>query len=322
MSQPDLATILTLVAGVIVVVVMLMLAVTDFLGFVAFSILIAAITFTLYYFGFVTFKLEPRELDVIYNVNPFHKEEVASLPAPTINEVFYVSDNTFTYEQAPLVCKAYGAEIASYGQVEQAYNAGAEWCGYGWSDGGIALFPTQQATWDKMQKDTDPAKRIKCGRPGVNGGYFDPKTKFGVNCYGIRPKKPSGTVPSTDPMMDKLMAMLKKNLSSFVVQPFNSKMWAENPALNIQSSQTATPSASPVPGAAQPTTTQTTTPASPAVTSTLLSAKPSVPEAPKTAPTVTSTSSTSLDEITGTDPIGIITELFNSLEQTASNFIN
>jgi hypothetical protein len=219
-----------------------------------------------------------------------------------------------------MVCKAYGAEIASYGQVEQAYNAGAEWCGYGWSDGGIALYPTQQATWDKMQKDTDPAKRIKCGRPGINGGYFDPKTKFGVNCYGTRPKKPSGSVPSTDPMMDKLMAMLKKNLSSFVVQPFNSKMWAENPAVNIQSSQTPTPSAAPVPGATQPTTTQATTPASPAVTSTLLSAKPTVPEAPKVAPTVTSTST--LTDITGTDPIGVISDLFNNLEQTASNFIN
>jgi hypothetical protein len=320
MSQPDLPAILTLVAGVIVIVVMLMLAVTDFLGFVAFSILIAVISFVLYYFGFITLSVTQRELDVTYNVNPFAKGQTASVPAPTLNEVFYISDNTFTYEQAPLVCKAYGAEIASYSQVEQAYNAGAEWCGYGWSDGGIALFPTQQATWEKMQKDTDPAKRIKCGRPGVNGGYFEPKTKFGVNCYGIRPSKPPGSVPSTDPLMDKLMTMLKKNLSSFVIQPFNSKMWAENPVLNIQASQTSTPSASPVPGAAQPTTTQTTTPSSPAVTSTLLSAKPTVPEAPKTAPTVTSTSS--LNEITGTDPIGIISDLFNNLEQTASNFIN
>ena len=320
MSQPDLPAILTLVAGVIVIVVMLMLAVTDFLGFVAFSILIAVISFVLYYFGFITLSVTPRELDVTYNVNPFAKGQTASVPAPTLNEVFYISDNTFTYEQAPLVCKAYGAEIASYAQVEQAYSSGAEWCGYGWSDGGIALFPTQQATWEKMQKDVDPAKRIKCGRPGVNGGYFEPKTKFGVNCYGTRPKKPSGSVPSTDPMMDKILAMLKKNLSSFVVQPFNSKMWAENPALNIQSSQTATPSAAPVPGATQPTTTQTTTQASPAVTSTLLSANPSVPEPPKTAPTVTSTSS--FTEITGTDPVGIISDLFNNLEQTASNFIN
>jgi hypothetical protein len=324
MSQPDLPIILTLVAGVIVVVVMLMLAVTDFLAFITFSVLIAVISFVLYYFGFVTFKLEPRQLDIIYNVNPFgkrHDDAGTTMPAPVVNEVFYVSDNKFTYEQAPLVCKAYGAEIASYSQVEQAYSAGAEWCGYGWSEGGIALYPTQQATWDKMQKETDPAKRIKCGRPGVNGGYFDPKTKFGVNCYGLRPSKPSGSVPSTDPAIDKLLQMLKKNLNSFVVQPFNSKMWAENPAVNIQAAMTSTPSASPVPGATQPTTSQTTTPSTAAsTTSTLLSSPPA--KAPTTTSTAAPPVSSSSSSSTGTDPMGIISDLFNNLEQTASNFIN
>ena len=29
-----------------------------------------------------------------------------------------------------------------------------------------------------------------CGNPGINGGYFaNPDLKFGVNCYGIKPKK-------------------------------------------------------------------------------------------------------------------------------------
>jgi len=297
MSQPDLPVILTLVAGVIVVVVMMMLAVTDFVAFLAFSILIAAISFVLYYFGFVTFKLESRELDVTYNVDPFAGQKVASAPAPIPTEVFYVSDNKFTYDQASMVCKAYGAEIASYAQVEQAYNAGAEWCGYGWSEGGIALFPTQKATWEKMQKDTNPQNRIKCGRPGVNGGYFDPKTKFGVNCYGIRPSKPTGTIPSTDPAVDKLLDVLKKNLSSFVVQPFNQKMWSENP---IESSQTSTPTASPVPGATQPSTSQTTTTAA------------SVGQASPSASTTT----------TGTNPMGVLTDTFNQLGSSASNFVS
>jgi hypothetical protein len=297
MSQPDLPVILTLVAGVIVVVVMMMLAVTDFVAFLAFSILIAAISFVLYYFGFVTFKLESRELDVTYNVDPFAGQKVASAPAPIPTEVFYVSDNKFTYDQASMVCKAYGAEIASYAQVEQAYNAGAEWCGYGWSEGGIALFPTQKATWEKMEKDTNPQNRIKCGRPGVNGGYFDPKTKFGVNCYGIRPSKPTGTIPSTDPAVDKLLDVLKKNLSSFVVQPFNQKMWSENP---IESSQTSTPMASPVPGATQPSTSQTTTTAG------------SVGQASPSASTTT----------TGTNPMGVLTDTFNQLGSSASNFVS
>jgi hypothetical protein len=330
MSQPELATILTLVASIIVVVVMLMLAVTDFFAFITFSILIAVITFVLYYFGFVTFKLEPQELDVTYNVNPFGHEKTASVPAPTINEVFYVSDNRFTYEQAPMVCKAYGAEIASYAQVEQAYNSGAEWCGYGWSDGGVALYPTQQATWDKMQKESDPQKRIKCGRAGINGGYFDPKTKFGVNCYGVKPTKPAKSIPSTDPAVDKLLAYLKKNLDSFVIQPFNQKMWSVKPVETIQSSQTSTPSASPVPGSTQPSTSQTTTTSSPAITSTQLSATAtpattaasaaagSVTQAPPPASTTTSSTTTT----TGTDPMGILTDTFNSLGSSASNFIS
>lgn len=327
MNQPDLPIILTLVSGVIVVVVMMMLAVTDFVAFIAFSILIAAISFVLYYFGFVTFKLEPRELDVTYNVDPFAGQKVASAPAPVPTEVFYVSDNKFTYNQAAMVCKAYGAEIASYAQVEQAYNAGAEWCGYGWSEGGIALFPTQKATWEKMQKDTNPQTRIKCGRPGVNGGYFDPKTKFGVNCYGIRPSKPKGTIPSTDPAIDKLLDVLKKNLSSFAVQPFNSKLWSENKMGNIEASQTSTPTASPVPGATQPSTTQTTTPSSSGTTSTLMSARPSasttaasaaagsVSQAPPS--TSTTTSGT-----TGTNPMGVLTDTFTSLGSSASNFVS
>ena len=330
MSQPELATILTLVAGVIVVVVMLMLAVTDFLAFVTFSILIGVITFVLYYFGFVTFKIEPQELDITYNVNPFGHEKTVSAPAPIINEVFYVSDNKFTYEQAPMVCKAYGADIASYAQVEQAYNSGAEWCGYGWSDGGVALFPTQQATWDKMQKESDPQKRIKCGRAGINGGYFDPKTKFGVNCYGVKPTKPSKSVPSTDPAVDKLLAYLKKNLDSFVIQPFNQKVWSEKPMESIQASQTATPSAATVPGSTQPTTTQTTTPSSSGITSTQLSASAgtsttsasaaagSVRQAPPASTTTSSASTTT----TGTDPMGILTDTFNQLGSTASNFVS
>jgi hypothetical protein len=318
------------VAGVIVIVVMMTLAVTDFFAFISFSVLIALITFILYYFGFVTFRLEPNELDITYNVNPFAHEKAVSAPAPVINEVFYISDNKFTYEQAPMVCKAYGAEIASYAQVEQAYNAGAEWCGYGWSDGGVALYPTQQATWDKMQKESDPQKRIKCGRAGINGGYFDPRTKFGVNCYGIKPTKPK-SVPSTDPSVDKLLAYLKKNLDSFVVQPFNQKVWSEKPIEIIQSSQTVTPSAAPVPGATQPSTSQATTATSPSsITSTQLSARSGTSTTSasaaagsvRQAPPASTTASSSTTTTTGTDPMGILTDTFNSLGSTASNFVS
>jgi hypothetical protein len=102
------------------------------------------------------------------------------------NEVFNISNNLYTYDDAQAICSAYGAELANYEQIEDAYNNGGEWCNYGWSDGQMAFFPTQKSTWDKLQKTTD--HKNDCGRPGINGGYFaNPYIKFGVNCFGKKP---------------------------------------------------------------------------------------------------------------------------------------
>jgi hypothetical protein len=105
--------------------------------------------------------------------------------SPTIqnkNEVFNIANNLYTYDDAQAVCSAYGAQIATYEQVEDAYNQGAEWCNYGWSDGQMALFPTQKDTWNKLQKTKN--NKNDCGRPGINGGFIDnPYVKFGVNCF-------------------------------------------------------------------------------------------------------------------------------------------
>jgi hypothetical protein len=102
------------------------------------------------------------------------------------NEVFNISNNTFTYGEAQAVCNAYGAQVATYDQIEKAYNNGAEWCNYGWSDGQMIYYPTQKDTWDKLQKN--PNTKNSCGRPGINGGYVDnPYLTFGVNCYGPKP---------------------------------------------------------------------------------------------------------------------------------------
>jgi hypothetical protein len=107
------------------------------------------------------------------------------------DEVFNISNNLYTYDDAQSVCSAYGAKLATYDQIENAYNTGADWCNYGWSDGQMAFFPTQKSTWQKLQNTTD--HKNDCGRPGVNGGYFaNPYIKFGVNCYGKKP------VPSND----------------------------------------------------------------------------------------------------------------------------
>lgn len=110
-----------------------------------------------------------------------------SLPPEPEDEVFNISTNSFTYEDAEAVCSIYDAELATYDQVEEAYNNGAEWCSYGWSANQMAFFPTQKKTWDKLQKSEK--HKNNCGRPGVNGGHIaNPYIKFGVNCYGKKPK--------------------------------------------------------------------------------------------------------------------------------------
>jgi len=148
-------------------------------------------------------------------------------------EVFFVSGNNYTYDDAPAVCAAYEADLASYDQVNEAYSGGAEWCGYGWTQGGMGLFPTQQDTWNTLQGEVDISKRTACGRPGVNGGYFNPATKFGVNCYGVKPKD-SGTskypapVPGTDTsQFNQMVNKFKSMLTKMPVSPFNRDGWSE-----------------------------------------------------------------------------------------------
>ena len=102
-------------------------------------------------------------------------------------QVFHLKDNKYTYDNAKAVCKAYGARLANYDDMQKAHKSGAEWCSYGWSENQAALFPTQKATWEKLQKIK--GHENDCGRPGINGGYIaNPNVTFGVNCYGHRPK--------------------------------------------------------------------------------------------------------------------------------------
>ena len=146
------------------------------------------------------------------------------------SEVFHISDAQFTYDDAPAVCAAYGGELATLEQIMDAFSNGAEWCGYGWSAGGMALYPTQKATWDQLQGEVDTGKRTRCGRPGVNGGYFDPSLKFGVNCYGFKPKgkfTPPGPLPGADTQKFKDMVnRFKDMLKSFTLDPYSRQQWS------------------------------------------------------------------------------------------------
>lgn len=203
--------------------------------FVIFA-LAGVLGYVLYQFGYIKISTDKDGLDVkFFETAPAPVPAVKVLPAELDihkKEVFYIAGNNYTYEEAPAVCAAYGADLASYDQLMEAYSAGAEWCGYGWSKGGMALFPTQDSTWSILQGEADNTKRTGCGRPGVNGGYFDPSTKFGVNCYGTKPEN-KGTkfplpIPGTDPAeFNKDVNKFKSMLNKMIVSPFNRVGWSE-----------------------------------------------------------------------------------------------
>ena len=103
-------------------------------------------------------------------------------------EVFNISDNMFTYDDAEDVCKSFDSELASKEQLKMALENGANWCNYGWSKGGLALYPIQEGYYQQLKKSNSD-KKNQCGFPGLNGGKLDPELKLGVNCYGVKPKK-------------------------------------------------------------------------------------------------------------------------------------
>jgi hypothetical protein len=141
------------------------------------------------------------------------------------NEVFNISNNLYTYDDAQAICTSYGAKLATYDQIEQEYNKGAEWCNYGWSDGQMAFFPTQKDTWDKLQKTKN--NKNNCGRPGVNGGYFDnPNIKFGVNCFGKKPKPNSNDLASM--MANQNKEEIQPKTAEQVQLDKKVKFWKEN----------------------------------------------------------------------------------------------
>jgi len=147
---------------------------------------------------------------------------------PTINEVFHISNQDYTFDQAKCKCAAYGARLATKDEVTEAYNKGANWCSYGWSTGQNAFYPTQRSSWEKLQSG-DPKYRNDCGKPGVNGGFFaNPNVKFGVNCYGIRP---TGRVvhpitPREPPFCEKKTNFQSSHkLETDRIAPFNPNQW-------------------------------------------------------------------------------------------------
>ena len=155
-------------------------------------------------------------------------------------EVFNISNNLYTYDDAQAICKSYNSRLATYQEVEDSYNNGAEWCNYGWSDSQMILFPTQKSTWDKLQQTKD--HKNDCGRPGINGGVItNPNMEFGVNCFGIKPAPKDNDIlqmsttknqnipKSTDEIiLDAKVKFWKENSDKLItINSFNQDKWKE-----------------------------------------------------------------------------------------------
>ena len=148
-------------------------------------------------------------------------------------EVFHIANQDYSYDQSKCKCASYGARLATKDEVTNAYNSGANWCSYGWSEGQNAYYPVQKCYYDSiMEEDGFLENSDKyCGKPGLNGGYFsNPQLKFGVNCYGV---KPNGSVvkPMSPYCAPKNFCSLSKNsyanqkLSTDEIAPFNNDKW-------------------------------------------------------------------------------------------------
>ena len=214
-----------IMSGIVVAILLILIVINAFQYFFSINV-------TAYIQGLFTPK---TTIDIVVDQSTYQPE---ASPVPEIRfkkQVFNIPGNYYNYENAQAICKAYGSDLASYDQIEKAYNNGAEWCNYGWSDNQLALFPTQKQTYKHLQ--TIPGHENDCGRAGINGGYIaNPNVKFGVNCYGYKPKitpeedelmktEPPYPVSAKDIAFQKRVEFWKNKVGELLVSPFNHTSW-------------------------------------------------------------------------------------------------
>lgn len=215
---------------------------TNMIGIFIFIILVLLVAFNAFQYFFsinVTayikdFFTNKPIIDIVVD-----QTNTSGIPVPEIRrkkQVFNIPGNTYNYTNAKALCSAYGSRLANYKEIEDSYKNGGEWCNYGWSDGQMALFPTQQKTFDTLQ--TIKGHEQDCGRPGINGGYMiNPNLKFGVNCYGHKPRitheeeeMMDNTTPypltAEDIAFQARVDYWKNKVNDILVSPFNSVSWS------------------------------------------------------------------------------------------------
>jgi hypothetical protein len=188
-------------------------------------------------FNFFKYVLQISLLDIIFSSSNNEPETVVETDDVS-DEVFNISNNLYTFDDAKSVCGSYGARLANYDEIENAYNNGAEWCNYGWSEGQMAFFPTQKDTWSVLQRNKKHAN--DCGRPGVNGGYMgNPYIKFGVNCFGKKPIASEADLFRMNAKKNQLTPAIKdgtltKEWEDATISSFNKEKWSLYKTPNLE----------------------------------------------------------------------------------------
>jgi Extracellular link domain len=157
-----------------------------------------------------------------------------SVTSKSDEEVFHIPQNIYTYDDAEKTCKLLNSRLATYEEIERAYQNGGNWCSYGWSSDQLALFPTQKEIYNELKKI--PGHERDCGRPGINGGYFKNKNmKFGINCYGKKPYittkdkeyiKNHSYTSAINNISEEKKKLTEKQIENILVAPFNKSAWS------------------------------------------------------------------------------------------------
>lgn len=165
--------------------------------------------------------------------NNYYTDEVSSDP-----QVYSVSENIWTYDDAEAVCKSFDSELATYEQMVTEYKKGGNWCNRGWikSDNNSlskeTAHPIQPGFYKQLQ-DNDPDNRDICGEVGLNRSTWpNPNLTFGVNCYGIKPdprtheKVKDRYLSDKEKKIQDQMVRIKKMKSNLSLLPFDSNRWS------------------------------------------------------------------------------------------------
>jgi len=217
-----------LVGIIVVCILVILIIINSFQYFLNVNI-------TAYLNNFFNPQIKEKQIDIVVQKNTKTSPIVPEIRFK--KQVYNIPGNYYNYSDAKAICQAYGSDLATYEQIEDAYTTGGEWCNYGWSDNQLALYPTQQETYDKLQSIS--GHEHDCGRPGVNGGFIaNPNVKFGVNCYGNKPRitqeeedlmKTASPYPESkkDILFQKKVDYWKQHISKLLVSPFNHETWGQ-----------------------------------------------------------------------------------------------